>query len=148
MKTAIRVLAALVLTAAVAAPAFANPKGTPPGKADTFYRGVTTIAIGDPVVEAVTETTVLASATETRTIGNGQFNNGRDGNLQDRTVTTVQVDNYLITTVTYEQHHGVAHSNGKYLGTFEVVTVELISSEETTETGDWGPAYDVPSDSK
>lgn len=121
-----------------------------PGKADTFYRGITTIAVSS-TTELVTETTVLSSTTETRQIGNGQANNGKNANssnLQDRTVQTVQVLEKEITTTVYDQHHGVANSNGKDLGTFEVVTENVITDETTTLTSDWGPAYSVASGTK
>lgn len=119
-------------------------KGSAPGLADTFYRGVTTIAVADET-STITETTVLSSTVETRLIGGGQANSGKDGNLQDRTVSVVQTEVYELRVVTYEQHRGVAHSNGKYLGTVTEETKTLVSSELVTQVGDWGAAYDLPS---
>ena len=121
-----------------------------PGKADTFYRGVTTIAVSS-TTEYISETTVLSSTTETREIGNGQANNGKNANnsnSQDRTVETVQVLEKEVTTTVYDQHHGTANSNGAYIGSFEVVTETVISDETTTVVGDWGPAYSVASGTK
>lgn len=119
-------------------------KGSAPGLADTFYRGITTIVVSD-ITSTSTETTVLSSTVETRLIGGGQVKGGKDGNLQDRTVSVVQTDVFEIRVITYEQHRGVAHSNGKYLGTITETTKTLVSSELNTQVGDWGAAYDLPS---
>jgi len=124
-----------------------KPTATPPGKADNFYRGVTTVLVSS-TTETVTTTTVLSSVTETRLIGNGQ-GNGRnqtnDNNAQDRTVTTVLTTVTEVTTNVYDQHHGAPNSRGAYIGTITQVTERVISSETTTVTGDWGPAYSLPS---
>ncbi len=133
------VLVVLLLTA------FTVSAKSAPGLADTFYRGVTTIQTSSST-EILTFTEVLYSATETRTIGSGQGNNGRDGNLQDREVLTVRTRVVEVTTSIFEQHQGVAHSKGRYLGTFSVVTETLLSESTSTTYGDWGPAYDLPSD--
>lgn len=117
-----------------------------PGLADNFYRGVTTV--GSSVQsETITETIVLSSTVETRTIGSGQVNNNRDGNLQDRSVTEVNTKVTEITTTTYEAHRGAPVSNGKDLSYTTVTSNEIISQTETVY-GDWGSAYSVPSDSK
>jgi hypothetical protein len=131
---------------AAAAPAVGKGKSNAPGLADNFYRGITTVG-SSSTTETVVETTVLSSETETRTIGGGQFNNGKDGNLQDRSVETVQVVEKEITTVTVEAHRGAPVSKGKDLS-YTTVTETVVSDTTTTVVGDWGAAYDVPSDVK
>jgi len=133
------------LVSAAAAPV-AKGKASAPGQADNFYRGITTIG-SSSTTATVFETTVLSSETETRTIGSGQSNNGKDGNLQDRTTETVQIVEKEITTVTYEAHRGAPVSNGKDLSYTEVTETE-VSNTTTTVVGDWGPAYEVPSGTK
>jgi hypothetical protein len=118
-----------------------------PGLADTFYRGVTTLQTAS-YSETLTTTEVLDTYTETRTIGAGQYNNGNNGNLQDREVVKEKTTVKEITTSIYEQHRGVAISNGKYLGTTTVETEKILSTTESTSVGDWGSAYSVPSDTK
>ena len=131
---------------AAAAPASGKGKASAPGQAENFHRGITT-AGSSSTTETVTEVNVLSSGTETRTIGGGQLNSGKDGNLQDRIVETVQVIEKEITTVRVEAHRGAPVSNGKDLS-YTTVTEKLISDTTTTVVGDWGSAYDVPSEVK
>ena len=149
MNTKKKVLAiALILIVSVSLLAAKSAPGQSraPGLADNFYRGVTTV--GSSVqIETVTETTVLGSTIETRTIGSGQEHNNRDGNLQDRSVTEVNTKVTEITTTTYEAHRGAPVSNGKDLS-YTSVTSNQISSQTDTVYGDWGSAYSVPSGSK
>ncbi len=92
MKKVFRAFVLLVALLAVTSFAYAKD---PPGKADNFYRGITTLApvvtselvssssvvlssesvASDPVVTVVTSDPVVV---ETRVIGNGQGNNGKD----------------------------------------------------------------------
>jgi hypothetical protein len=138
------------LVSAAAAPASGKGKASAPGQADNFYRGITTVG-STSTTETVTNVTVLESVTETRTIGSGQNNStkggNKDGNLQDRTVETVQTVVTDITTVTVEAHRGAPVSNGKDLSYTEV-TETVVSDTISTVVGDWGSAYDVPSEVK
>lgn len=149
MNTKNKVLAiAIILLVSVS---FLSAKSAPgqsraPGLADNFYRGVTTVGFSVQT-ETITETNVLSSSIETRTIGSGQENNNRDGNLQDRSVTEVNTTVTEITTTTYEAHRGAPISNGKDLS-YTAVTSSEISSQTETVYGDWGSAYSVPSGSK
>jgi len=189
MKKVFRAFVLLVVLLAVTSFAYAKD---PPGKADNFYRGITTLApvvtselvssssvvlssesvASDPVVTVVTSDPVVV---ETRVIGNGQGNNGKDGNLQDKTATTkvttsetlvtptsvVETTNVYEVTTTVASHRGAPISNGKPLEPVVTVAQDTqvalgteVSSEVVVETSsetvvsDWGPAYDVPSGSK
>lgn len=125
-----------------------NGKATAPGLADTFSKGMTTIVVSD-TTEIVTTANVLDSYTETRAIGQGQGNgkgSSNENNLQDRTVTVTETEVDQVRTVITEQHHGTANSSGKYIGTETSVTTTVLSKETTTETGDWGAAYSLPSE--
>lgn len=148
MKAFMRIAVVFVILGVSAVSAFAQgKKAAAPGQADTFYRGVTTIVVSDETVR-VTTTDIISQETETRTIGGGQANNNRDGNLQDRTVSVVETTVTDIRTVVTDQHRGVAHSSGKDLGTTTEVTETVVSRETETVVGDWGSAYDVPSGMK
>jgi hypothetical protein len=134
------------VASAAAAPAVGKGKVSAPGLADNFYRGITTVG-SSSTTGTVVETTVLSSETETRTIGSGQLNSGKDGNLQDRSVETVRIVEKEVTTVTVEAHRGAPVSRGKDLS-FSTVNETVVSDTTTTVVGDWGAAYDVPSDAK
>ena len=150
MKAGIRfaLIGSFMVAALVSVSAAPKGKGaeTAPGQADNFYRGVTTVGTTS-TTETVVTSTVLSSEIETRLIGGGQANNKKDGNLQDRTVSEVQVVVTEITTVVVEAHRGAPVSNGKDLSYTEV-TETVVSDTIVTETGDWGPAYEVPSGTK
>jgi len=189
MKKVSKVFAILVVFLAVTSVAYAKD---PPGKASNFYRGVTTLdpvvsselassssvvlssesVYSDPVVTVVASDPVVV---ETRVIGNGQGNSGKNGNLQDKTAVTkvtttetqvtttsvVETTNVYNVTTVIGSHRGAPISNGKALepvvttaqetevvvGT-EVSTSVDVQTTQTTEISDWGPAYDVPSGSK
>ena len=143
MKKTVTIVLVLLF---VAGGALFAQRASAPGLADTFYRGITTVVVSD-TTEIVTVRTVVSSYVETREIGTGQVNgpNGNQSNLQDRTVEVVTISVYEVRTIVSEQHHGVAHSNGKPLGTITNVTQTLVSSDTVTEHGEWGPAYSLPS---
>lgn len=138
MKATKRILAVISIISLAAVAAFANPKGTPPGKADTFYRGVTTIAVSsNTTIEQ--KSIIVASRVETRFIG------GNNNIKQDRLVSIEQIEIWQVTTTVFDQHHGTAHSKGAYIGSFQTVEKVLLSSSSVETVGDWGPAYEVPS---
>jgi len=131
-----------------------------PGKADNFYRGVTTLA---PVVttELVSSTSEVVSSTsvasdpvvttsvsdpvvvDTRVIGQG--NGNPTGNLQNKsavtttttketTVTTtsvIETTNVYDVTTTIGAHHGAPNSNGKALAPVVTVTQDTQVVEST-----------------
>lgn len=142
MKKIIIVTLMILMATAV----FAQGKSaSAPGQDPRFYRGITTY---EPVVTVETSVTQNVTETvETRVIGSGQFNNKKDGNLQDRTITEIETVTTVTTTSVTESHRGAPVSNGKQLEPVVVVTQEVESSVETV-VGDWGPAYDVPSEVK
>lgn len=160
MKAQMKYLALAALIAAGFGSAAAAPNSKAPGKADNFYRGVTTLA---PVVSTalISSSDVVLSSTslssepvvtvtssepvvvETRVIGKG--NGNPTGNLQDRKAVTVTTESsstvttttliettkvYEITT-TVNSHRGAPVSQGKALEPVITKATEVVVTEST-----------------